>query len=45
MAKTHKKAISIWEPTILSRALGEAFAKLNPRGMMRNPVMFVVEIG
>jgi potassium-transporting ATPase ATP-binding subunit len=27
------------------RALGDAFVKLNPRGMVRNPVMFVVEVG
>ena len=27
------------------RAIGESFLKLNPRLMVRNPVMFVVEIG
>ncbi|MBK8987693.1 MAG: potassium-transporting ATPase subunit KdpB [Chloroflexi bacterium] len=27
------------------RALGDAFIKLNPRHLVRNPVMFVVEIG
>ncbi|MBK7895506.1 MAG: potassium-transporting ATPase subunit KdpB [Anaerolineaceae bacterium] len=27
------------------RALGDAFSKLNPRHLVRNPVMFVVEIG
>ncbi|HEX8889624.1 MAG TPA: potassium-transporting ATPase subunit KdpB, partial [Pyrinomonadaceae bacterium] len=27
------------------RALGDSFIKLNPRTMMKNPVMFVVEIG
>lgn len=27
------------------RALGDAFAKLNPRHLVRNPVMFIVEIG
>jgi K+-transporting ATPase ATPase B chain len=27
------------------RALGDAFVKLNPRRMVRNPVMFVVEVG
>jgi K+-transporting ATPase ATPase B chain len=30
---------------ILRRAVGQAFVKLNPRHMMGNPVMFVVEIG
>jgi K+-transporting ATPase ATPase B chain len=36
---------SIWDPQILRRAIGDAFVKLNPRTMARNPVMFVVEIG
>ena len=27
------------------RALMDSFAKLNPRLMVRNPVMFVVEVG
>jgi potassium-transporting ATPase ATP-binding subunit len=43
MAK--EKAISIWDPKIISRAIGDSFSKLNPITMMRNPVMFVVEIG
>jgi K+-transporting ATPase ATPase B chain len=30
---------------IVRRALGEAFYKLNPRHMIRNPVMFVVLVG
>ena len=30
---------------IISRAVGDSFVKLNPRIMIRNPVMFVVEIG
>ena len=40
---TKKKAI--WEWRIVRRALWDAFLKLNPRKMMGNPVMFVVEIG
>jgi len=36
---------SMFERSILRRALGEAFVKLDPRHMVRNPVMFVVEIG
>ncbi len=40
---TKKKAI--WEWKIVRRALWDAFLKLNPRKMMGNPVMFVVEIG
>jgi K+-transporting ATPase ATPase B chain len=43
MAK--QKAISIWDPKIIRRALLDAVRKLNPATMMKNPVMFVVEIG
>ena len=32
-------------PEILRGAVKGAFVKLNPRYMMKNPVMFVVEIG
>src|SRR6266576_3379895 len=38
-----KKAV--WEWKIVRRAIGDSFLKLNPRTMMGNPVMFVVEIG
>ena len=41
--KPRKKAI--WEWKIVQRAVLDAFLKLNPRKMMGNPVMFVVEIG
>src|SRR5436853_3170544 len=40
-----KKKKAIWEWKIGRRALWDAFLKLNPRKMMGNPVMFVVEIG
>lgn len=40
-----EKAISIWDPKIMTRALGDSFLKLNPVKMMGNPVMFVVEVG
>jgi K+-transporting ATPase ATPase B chain len=33
------------EPSIMRRAVREAFVKLDPRTMIRIPVMFVVEIG
>ncbi|MGE0394903.1 MAG: potassium-transporting ATPase subunit KdpB, partial [Vicinamibacterales bacterium] len=36
---------SMWDPQIVRRAIGDAFRKLHPRTMARNPVMFVVEIG
>jgi K+-transporting ATPase ATPase B chain len=44
---THSKtkAISIWDPQIVRKAIAGSFTKLHPRTMARNPVMFVVEIG
>src|SRR5215213_1506009 len=44
MAEKSKK-ISIWDAKIITRAVGDSFRKLDPRTMMRNPVMFVVEVG
>src|SRR6478609_4785695 len=38
-------ASSIFEPAIVRRTSFDAFKKLNPRTMMRNPVMFIVEVG
>src|SRR5579871_5784993 len=35
---------AVWEWKIVRRALWDAILKLNPRKMMGNPVMFVVEI-
>jgi potassium-transporting ATPase ATP-binding subunit len=40
-----KKSKAIWEWTIVRRAIWHALVKLNPRKMLGNPVMFVVEIG
>jgi len=40
-----KKKKAIWEWKIIRRAVLDALLKLNPRKMMGNPVMFVVEIG
>jgi K+-transporting ATPase ATPase B chain len=36
---------SLFDRTILVRAIRESFVKLDPRVQMRNPVMFVVEVG
>ena len=36
---------SMFDPAIVKGALGDSFRKLDPRVMVRNPVMFVVEIG
>ena len=40
-----RKTASLWDPAILRPAVGDAFKKLDPRVMARNPVMFVVEVG
>ena len=37
--------IRTWDPALFRQALLESFRKLSPRWMMRNPVMFVVEVG
>jgi K+-transporting ATPase ATPase B chain len=36
---------SLADSAILSRAVMDSFRKLNPRTMVKNPVMFVVEVG
>src|SRR6201997_3021635 len=41
--RPRKKAV--WEWKIVRNAIKHALLKLNPRKMMGNPVMFVVEIG
>jgi potassium-transporting ATPase ATP-binding subunit len=43
MVNTRKR--SLWNTKIVRRALVDALVKLNPRTMMKNPVMFVVEVG
>ena len=43
MSKNRKQKLIT--PEILHQAIIGSFTKLNPRYMMRNPVMFVVEIG
>ncbi len=42
---TQAKTRTALRGPILQRAILDAFRKLNPRGMLRNPVMFVVEVG
>jgi K+-transporting ATPase ATPase B chain len=36
---------AIWNTQIVKGAIVDAFLKLDPRKMMKNPVMFVVEVG
>src|SRR5579862_1630298 len=45
MAAKRSQARAIWDSKIVSRALWDSVVKLDPRHMMGNPVMFVVEIG
>ena len=43
---THERqAVSLFQRDIVGRALIDSFKKLDPRVQIRNPVMFVVEIG
>ena len=37
--------ISIWDTRIIGPAIADSFRKLDPRWMVKNPVMFVVEVG
>jgi K+-transporting ATPase ATPase B chain len=37
-------ATTLFDPAIIVLAIGQAFVKLDPRTLMRNPVMFVLEI-
>jgi len=43
--KNERKAVSLFQREIVVRALIDSFKKLDPRVQVRNPVMFVVEIG
>ena len=40
-----RQAISLFQREIVGRALIDSVKKLDPRVQIRNPVMFVVEIG
>src|ERR1700752_5348614 len=35
---------ALFDPKIVLPAIGSAFVKLNPRTLMKNPVMFVLEV-
>lgn len=45
MADTRLKDRSLFDPEIMWPAIWESFRKLAPRHVIKNPVMFVVEIG
>src|SRR5579864_1040821 len=40
-----KPGVSLFEPTIVRRAVIDALRKLDPRQQLRNPVMFIVLVG
>jgi potassium-transporting ATPase ATP-binding subunit len=40
----HVRKLSLFDPKIVRRAVWDSVVKLNPRTLMRNPVMFVVEV-
>ena len=40
----HAESIALFDRAIISRAAGDAVLKLNPRTLMRNPVIFVTEV-
>ena len=44
MSSKSKKR-SLFDPTIVKKALWDSFRKLNPVHQIKNPVMFVVEVG
>src|ERR1022692_3871539 len=45
MARNKSKSKAVWQGKIVRRAILDSFVKLDPRHMMGNPVMFVVEVG
>jgi potassium-transporting ATPase ATP-binding subunit len=42
--KNRARAFALTDPSIVVPAIGESFRKLDPRTLIRNPVMFVVEV-
>lgn len=40
-----KRQTKLFDNTLVSEAIRQSFIKLNPRIMLRNPVMFTVEVG
>src|SRR6516225_7619504 len=42
---TQVQARALFDPPIVRRAIVDSFTKLDPRHQVKNPVMFVVEVG
>lgn len=40
-----KRTIKLFEPALVNSAIKQSFVKLSPRLMIKNPVMFTVELG
>ena len=45
MQRRRARRLSIFDPEMVRQAAVRSFAMLDPRSMMRNPVMFLVEVG
>src|SRR5262245_34123531 len=45
MTDPRKRELSLFDPEIVRPAVWESFRKLAPQNVIKNPVMFVVEIG
>src|SRR5215467_12184542 len=45
LPKKLARARPLFDPEIVRRATAASFAKLNPATLIKNPVMFVVEVG
>jgi K+-transporting ATPase ATPase B chain len=45
MGKKNKQEIRLFEPSLVQESIKQSFIKLNPRDMIKNPVMFCVEVG
>ena len=41
----HKKTLKLFDPAIVKEAVRSSFIKLNPVYLLKNPVMFTVEVG
>ena len=40
-----RRQTSMFEPEIVEQAVKDSFPKLDPRSQVKNPVMFIVELG
>ncbi|SIN89456.1 K+-transporting ATPase ATPase B chain [Singulisphaera sp. GP187] len=45
LQRRHARRLRLFEPALVHMATRQSFIMLDPRNMMRNPVMFLVEVG